>query len=90
MRATNDLFMNAAGICIENRFVPLFEALINIVASIICLKIFGLAGVFMGTIISGLALWCYSFPKFVYKKLLRRKYKDYIKETFGYIALFFV
>lgn len=42
----------------------------------------------MGTVISGLALWCYSYPKYVYKNLFDREYKDYIKETIGYIFLF--
>lgn len=32
--------------------------------------------------------WCYSYPKFVYKKLFNRSYKDYAKETIGYILLF--
>ena len=42
----------------------------------------------MGTIISGLVLWCYSYPKFVYKKLFNRRYLDYTKETLGYIFMF--
>ena len=42
----------------------------------------------MGTIISGLALWCYSYPKYVYKKLFNRSYIEYAKETIGYILLF--
>lgn len=88
MRSCNDLFLAGAGICVENKYVPLVESILNIVFSIICLKIFGLAGVFMGTIISGLALWCYSYPKFVYKKLFNRSYKDYAKGTIGYILLF--
>ena len=62
--------------------------ILNIVFSIILCKSFGLAGVFMGTVISGLALWCYSYPKYVYKKLFDRSYIDYAKETIGYIVLF--
>lgn len=88
MRNTYMAFKDSAGIWREDKFVPLIESLLNIVFSIICLKIFGLAGVFMGTIISGLALWCYSYPKYVYKKLFHRSYIDYIKETLGYIILF--
>ena len=88
MRSCNDTFMVAAGICVENRFVPILESILNIIFSYIFVKIFGLAGVFMGTIISGLALWCYSYPKFVYKKLFNRSYLDYAKETLGYILLF--
>ena len=57
---------------------------------IFLLKIFGLSGVFLGTIISGLTLWCYSYPKFVYKRLFNRTYLDYIKETLGYVLLFMI
>lgn len=88
MRCCNDLFISGAGICIETKYVPLVESFLNVFFSILLVKIFGLAGVFMGTIISGLALWCYSYPKFVYKKLFNRSYKDYAKETIGYILLF--
>lgn len=88
MRNCYGTFKDSAGIWYEDRFVPLVEAILNIVFSIILLKIFGLAGVFMGTIISGLSLWCYSYPKYVYKKLFNRMYKDYAKETIGYLVLF--
>lgn len=88
MRSTYTTFKDAAGIWKEDKIVPLIESVLNIIFSIICLKMFGLAGVFMGTIISGLALWCYSFPKFVYKKLFNRTYLEYIRETIGYIMLF--
>ena len=81
-------FKDSAGIWREDKFVPLVQATLNIIFSIIFLKIFGLAGVFMGTIFCGLTLWCYSYPKFVYKKLFSRSYINYAKETVGYILLF--
>ena len=88
MRNSYSTFKEAAGIFHEDRYVPIIESFVNIVASIILLKYFGLAGVFMGTIISGLILWCYSYPRFVYKKLFCRSYLSYIKETISYIILF--
>lgn len=88
MRNTYSSFKEAAGIFYEDRFVPLIESILNIIFSIVLCKWFGLAGVFMGTIISGLALWCYSYPKYVYKKIFNRNYSDYAKETLGYIMLF--
>jgi len=88
MKKSYSSFKNAAGIFYEDRFVPLVESVLNIVASIILLKLFGLAGVFMGTIISGLALWCYSYPKFVYHDLLGGTYFKYIEETIGYFITF--
>ena len=89
MRGTYSAFQDAAGIFYENRFVPLAESLLNLVSSIILLKIFGLAGVFMGTIISSLALWCFSYPKFVYIRLFERRAVDYAKEMLGYLFIFF-
>lgn len=90
MRNSYVVFKESAGIFYEDRFVPLIEAVTNIVASYILLKIFGFAGVFMGTIISGLTLWCYSYPKYVYKGLFNRNYISYFKETCGYILFFIV
>lgn len=89
-RITYSTFKDSAGIWREDKFVPIIESLLNIVFSVILLKIFGLAGVFMGTIISGLILWCYSYPKFVYKKIFERSYKKYAIETLKYIILFIV
>lgn len=90
MRSSYVIFKEAAGIYYEDRFVPIAESFVNIVFSIILVKLIGLPGVFLGTVISGLCLWCYSYPKFVYKKLFNRLYKQYAFETVGYISLFFV
>lgn len=88
MRNSYMAFKEAAGIYHEDRFVPLIESFINIVTSIILLHYFKLAGVFMGTIISSLVLWGYSYPKYVYKKLFGRSYLAYFKETTFYLVLF--
>lgn len=90
MRNSYNTFKEAAGIYYEDRFVPIIESVLNIIVSIVLAKIIGLAGVFIGTIVSGLALWLYSYPKFVYKKIFKRKYLDYAKETFEYILLFII
>ncbi len=87
-RYTYVVFKEAAGIYYEDRFVPLIESLVNIVASILLVKIFGLAGVFMGTIISSLVLWIFSYPKYIYKNLFQRDYKNYFVETLGYLFTF--
>ncbi|MCI9585765.1 MAG: oligosaccharide flippase family protein [Bacilli bacterium] len=83
-------FKDAAGIYYEDRFIPIIESLLNIILSIIFVKIFGLVGVFLGTIISGLIIWCYSYPKYIYKNLFNRTYLSYAKETLGYILLFII
>lgn len=87
-RATYVAFKDAAGIYYEDRFVPIIESFLNIVISLICCNFFGLTGVFIGTFVSGLSLWCFSYPKYVYKNLFDREYYNYIKETIGYLLLF--
>ena len=88
MRSSYNVFQDAAGIFYENRFVPLVESALNLVASILLLKLFGLAGVFAGTVISSLALWAFSYPKFVYTRLFGRTLGQYAAETLGYVSLF--
>lgn len=85
MRKTSNTFKEAGGIFYEDRYVPLWESLINIVSSIILVNIFGMIGVFIGTIISTFVLFFYSYPKFVYKPLFERTYKQYIKDYVPYL-----
>ncbi len=90
MRRNMSVFKEAAGIYYEDRFIPLVESLINIVASVALVKVFGLAGVFMGTIISTLVLFLYSYPKYVYKKLFDKSGTIYVLEFFKYLIVFIV
>lgn len=88
MRNCFSVFKDAAGVWEQDKYVPILESILNIVFSIILLHFFGLAGVFMGTIISSLALWCFSYPKFIYKGLFQKKYKDYIFEILFELIVF--
>lgn len=85
MRKTSNTFKEAAGIFYEDRHVPILESIINIVASVILVNILGLAGVFIGTIISTFILFFYSYPKFVYKPLFKRNYIQYFKDYIPYV-----
>ena len=83
MRSTCSTFKNAAGIFYEDRFVPIFELLLKIIFSLLFVKYFGLAGIFMGTIVSSFPLYFYSYPKFVYGVIFKKSNlqfaEDYIK-----------
>ena len=87
MRKTSNTFKEAAGIFHEDRFVPIIESVINIVSSIIFLKLYGLAGVFIGTITSSMILFLYSYPVFVYKKLFNRTYIQFLKIHCKYLVI---
>lgn len=88
MRSTYCAFKEAAGIFYEDRFVPLIESITNIVFSIIFAKMFGLVGIFMGTLISSLSLWLISYPIYVYKKIFKRTYFKYIIESISQLTVF--
>ena len=85
MRGALGLFKNAAGIYYEDKYVPLFESLINLILSIVMAHYFGIAGVFLGTFISSMVIYFYSFPIIVYKPLFDRGYSVYAREMFRYI-----
>lgn len=87
LRKTSITFKEAAGIFYEDRFIPLIEALLNIVTSIVFAKIFGLAGVFIGTICSVMIWFLYSYPIVCYKKLFNRSYFQFLTEHARYIAI---
>lgn len=88
LRAPMSNVLGAAGILYENRFIPLIEAAINLVASIVLAKIIGLSGIFIGTILSNLFLHMYSYSKYGFKLVFRRDPKEYIKILFKNIAMF--
>ncbi len=82
MRNVFMAYKEAAGILYEDRMVPLLESVINIVASLILLRYFGLAGIFMGTIISTLLLYGYTYPVLIFKGILKLDIREYVREFF--------
>ena len=80
MRRPLMAFKEAAGIFYVDRFVPILESVVNLVASIILLKICGLAGIFLGTAVSSLVILLYSYPKYVYRPIFNKRLKDYYLE----------
>lgn len=80
-------FKEAAGIFYEDRWVPIIESIVNISLSIVCLKLFGLAGVFMGTIFTYLITHIYTYPFIVFKKIFNKKAIDYYRNFVFYILI---
>lgn len=89
MRKTINLFKEAAGIFYEDRRIPVLESIINLVCAIVCVHFFGIAGVFMAGVVSSLLLFLYSYPKYVYTKLFKKKYMDFIFEQLKLFIIMF-
>lgn len=93
MRKNINAFKEAAGVFYEDRFIPLVEVAVNIVVSVILGKLIGLPGVFIGTAISSLVLYLYSYPKYVYIPVFKKSKLQYLKENgyyLGMMLIFFV
>ena len=80
MRTVYGVFKETSGILYEDRFIPLIESAINFTSSVILLQYWGLSGVFMGTILSSLILYSYTYPILVYRTVLKRTLPDYFRE----------
>ena len=90
MKKNIQLFKEAACIFYEDRYMPLLEAIANLVLSVIFVKFLGIAGVILGSILSSLVVFLYSYPKYVYKKIMDRKRREYIFEQFKYLLIFII
>lgn len=94
MRTNTLMFRDCAGLMWQDRWKPIAEAGINLVASIVLAKCIGLNGIILGTIISTIVapLWVEPFVlyKYYFKKSVWRyfgKYAFYTVVTVGAGAL---
>lgn len=80
-------FRDATGTYYYDRYKPIFEALINLVASIAMVRQWGVAGVFIGTM---LGFFCTGFwvePLVLYKYVFHCSLKSYFKKYFLYLSI---
>lgn len=77
MRQTTLIFRDTLGLFWNDRFKPLFEATINLVASIILVKKFGIMGVIIGTFISTMTTCFWVEPYILYKHGFKKSLKGY-------------
>lgn len=87
LRTCVNMFKCKAGIFTNDKYVPLIESVVNLVSSIILVKYFGLAGIFMGTTISTVSIPLWTQSKLVYKYVFNKSVLEYFKKYFTYIIL---
>lgn len=76
----------AAGLYDEDKFIPIIQSIVNLITSIILVQKLGLAGVFLGTLISSLVLPCWHRPYIIYKHVFKMSPKEYYK-TYSIYAI---
>ena len=87
MRVTIGNVKMASGLYAQDQWVPVMQALINLVVSIVAAIYMGLAGVFLGTVVSGLAIPCWYRPIIVYKYTFECSAKEYFVTYLKYFAI---
>lgn len=80
-------FRDASGLYYYDRYKPIFEAVINLVASIIFARKIGLSGILIGTIVSTLTTCFWVEPWVLYRKCLSKPLRTYFILSFKYFAI---
>ncbi len=87
MRKTPWMFCEAAGIYWEGKTKPIWEVIVNLVLSIILVKIIGIAGIFLGTIITILLIDLTFEPYLAFKYVLKEKLSKYYIKYIIYLGV---
>ncbi|MBS5335646.1 MAG: hypothetical protein UC708_03320 [Anaerovoracaceae bacterium] len=90
MRGSVQTFKNAKGLYWQNRYMPIYESLINLAASLILVRYIGVAGVIAGTIISSVTTCVWIEPHVLYKYGFKKSAKQFVTKYIRYLAAFAV
>lgn len=87
MRTTVGNVKMAAGLYAQDQWAPIIQSIINLSVSIVGAIHLGLAGVFLGTVVSSLAVPCWYRPVIVYKYAFQQPVGQYFKQYLMYFAV---
>ena len=80
-------FRDATGAFWNDRFKPIFESIINLVASILLANPFGIAGIFLGTLVSTVTTSLWVEPMVLYHNVFYAHMRKYFARFFSYTAV---
>ena len=80
-------FRDASGAFWNDRFKPIFESIINLVASVLLARRFGLMGIFLGTLVSTVTTSLWVEPMVLYRNVFFLPLKDYFLRFLSYTAV---
>lgn len=90
MRLSVEHFKQGSGLYHQDRFAAIIESIVNLGVSIILVRYFGLAGIFMGTLASNLLVVFWVKPKVVYKYIFKRSVFVYFRKYLLYLIILLV
>lgn len=80
-------FRNSLGLFWNDRYKPLIEAIINLVVSIILVKQYGIAGIFLGTLVSTVTTSVWVEPFILFKYYFKEGLSNYFNKYIGMFIL---
>ncbi|QNF26186.1 lipopolysaccharide biosynthesis protein [Metabacillus elymi] len=86
MRSSIFTFKAKGGIFVQDKYIPLIGAFINLILSIVFVRIFGLFGIFLGTTISTLSVFWIG-PRLVYRNIFNKHVTPYFIKYIYYFLL---
>lgn len=86
MRTAIATFKDKAGLFVQDKYAPLIEGGINLISSLVLVKYYGLAGIFMGTTISTITTIFWTQPCIVYKHVFMKPVQSYFIK-YGFFAM---
>ncbi|SFL16095.1 Membrane protein involved in the export of O-antigen and teichoic acid [Paenibacillus sp. 1_12] len=87
MRNAITTVKTTAGIFHEDRYAPLVQAVVNLGFSIWLVQYWGIVGVFLGTLISAVAVPIWTTPYLVYKKVFNKPLSSYFMTYLFYAGV---
>lgn len=88
-RGITDIFKDGSGF-FDDIHLPIAEAIINFILSIILVQLIGLNGIIIGTIVSNILIICIAKPIMVFRRCFDKDIKDYIKIYGNYLILIII
>lgn len=85
MRQAPFIFRNGAGLFYNDRISPLIQAVTNLAVGLVMVQYWGMAGVFFGTVVSGLAAPCWIRPYVLYRDYFGLPFRRYIDRYLVYL-----
>lgn len=85
-RGVTDIFKDGSGF-FDDVHLPIAEATINFISSLILVFYLGINGVIIGTILSNILIICIAKPLLVFRRCFNKDYKEYIKVYGNYLLV---
>ncbi|MGE7120735.1 lipopolysaccharide biosynthesis protein [Peribacillus sp. NPDC046944] len=90
MQNASTIYRETTGLFNKGKYRPIVAAILNIIVSVILVRIIGISGIFIGTVISRLCTYFWYDPFIIYKYIFKKPIKLYFIRYSIYLTLILV